>query len=120
MKNSMRTNTPYFLLVTSALVGSSIFSGIATTHELYRTAGLKRSQRWSSKNLYKPERTPAQRCDYTFDEEVYPSFYDDECWKTYSVDDWRRREGGASRALLDHGAAYLKNILEYKEAKVLR
>jgi len=124
MKNSTRTNTLLFLLVTSALVGSSIFSGIATTRQLYRTAGLKReterSQRWSSKNLFKPERTPAQRCDYTFDEEVYPSFYDDECWKRYSVDDWRRREGGASRALLDHGAAYLKNILEYEEAKVLR
>ena len=67
-----------------------------------------------------PPPPPPQRCDYTFDAQQYSSFYDDKCWKKYSVDDWRHREGGASRALFDHGAAYLKSVLEYEEAKALR
>ena len=67
-----------------------------------------------------PPPPPPQRCDYTFDAQQYSSFYDDKCWKKYSVDDWSKREGGASRALFDHGAAYLKSVLEYEEAKALR
>ena len=67
-----------------------------------------------------PPPPPPQRCDYTFDAQQYSSFYDDKCWKKYSVDDWSKREGGASRALFDHGAAYLRSVLEYEEAKALR
>ena len=67
-----------------------------------------------------PPPPPPQRCDYNFDAQQYSSFYDDKCWKKYSVDDWSKREGGASRALFDHGAVYLKSVLEYEEAKALR
>ena len=101
-----------FLAAVTAIVGTSLFSSIETTRVLYSKVGPKRP--------LATEGIPTQRCDYTFDDRINNTFYDDKCWRKYSVDDWRHREGGASRALFDHGAVYLKNILEYEEAKVLR
>ena len=117
------------LTVTFAfIVGSSVWN----TRTLSRTVvtnskGIAESPRqWEQNDKVGPKRplategTPPQRCDYTFDDRINNTFYDDKCWRKYSVDDWRHREGGASRALFDHGAVYLKNILEHEEAKALR
>ena len=101
-----------FLAAVTAIVGTSLFSSIETTRVLYSKVGPKRP--------LATEGIPTQRCDYTFDDRINNTFYDDKCWRKYSVDDWRHREGGASRALFDHGAVYLKNILEHEEAKALR
>ena len=87
---------------------------------LFSSRNLKSYNRRPTELRSPPPPPPPQRCDYTFDAQQYSSFYDDKCWKKYSVDDWRHREGGASRALFDHGAAYLKSVLEYEEAKALR
>ena len=117
------------LTVTFAfIVGSSVWN----TRTLSRTVvtnskGIAESPRqWEQNDKVGPKRplategTPPQRCDYTFDDRINNTFYDHKCWRKYSVDDWRHREGGASRALFDHGAVYLKNILEHEEAKALR
>ena len=87
---------------------------------LFSSRNLKSYNRRPTELRSPPPPPPPQRCDYTFDAQQYSSFYDDKCWKKYSVDDWSKREGGASRALFDHGAAYLKSVLEYEEAKALR
>ena len=87
---------------------------------LFSSRNLKSYNRRPTELRSPPPPPPPQRCDYTFDAQQYSSFYDDKCWKKYSVDDWRHREGGASRALFDHGAADLKSVLEYEEAKALR
>ena len=99
-------------LAAAVVIVTWLFSSMELTHVLYSKVGPKRP--------LATEGTPPQRCDYTFDDRINNTFYDDKCWKKYSVDDWRHREGGASRALFDHGAAYLKSVLEYEEAKALR
>ena len=104
------------LTVTFAfIVGSSVWN----TRTLSRTVvtnskGIAEGPRqWEQNGKVGPKRplategTPPQRCDYTFDDRINNTFYDDKCWRKYSVDEWRHREGGASRALFDHGAVYL-------------
>ena len=108
-------------LAAAVVIVTWLFSSMEMTHVLYSKVGPKRPlAKVGPKRPLATEGTPPQRCDYTFDDRINNTFYDDKCWRKYSVDDWRHREGGASRALFDHGAVYLKNILEYEEAKVLR
>ncbi|QDZ24798.1 hypothetical protein HOP50_14g73380 [Chloropicon primus] len=61
-----------------------------------------------------------QRCDYNLDEGYYLKFYEDKCWRDYSVEDWKENPARASRAVFDHGALYMKEILTYQEALTLR
>ena len=108
---------------TMTIARTRLFSVVvvaATTMYLAGTSLLSTRLSLSSNEKLGVQSMPAQRCDYGLDEKFYPDYYDDECWRNYSVDDWRNKEGGASRALFDHGVVYLKNILEYEEAKVLR
>ncbi|QDZ22945.1 hypothetical protein HOP50_09g54950 [Chloropicon primus] len=63
-----------------------------------------------------PPPPPPQRCDWTLDEQHYSSYYEDQCWKNFSVPNWRDVEG-ASRAIYDDGALYMKSVIDFEEAK---